>query len=230
MRGSRRASVALVVSVALHLLVLSLLVWRVAPPSEPALQPEQSVEIEIIEGPESPPHRAPTRRPEREKATRPEPPRKTAQAGPVPAPSPPSSSTPSPPVASGEPAPGPSASAPPAAQAPPAVEPGGPASSDAPRTPGNVPEAGDGVATSESGLVPAVPGTGKSQPNPYSAFSKGRTLHNGEGEEPDPNALAQMNAENAKRKVEGFLREDLGVARAQPGVVDSYFVGVGKTL
>lgn len=212
MRGARRASIALAVSVALHLLVLALFIRRVALPSEPAPQSNESVQVEIIEGPRSPPPRAPKRRPEREKAIPPEPPREIARAEPAPAPKPPS-----------PPAPSPSASEPPAGQ------PGGPAS-DAPRTPANMPEAGGGVATSEPGLVPAVPGTGASQPNPYSAFSKGRTLHNGEGEEPDPEALAQVNAERAKRKVEGFFREDLGIARAQPGVVDSYFMGVGKAL
>lgn len=52
--------------------------------------------------------------------------------------------------------------------------------------------------------------------------SRGRTIRNQPGEEPDPEALAAYQAEEAKARVEGWAEDTLAEARAQRGAVSPY--------
>ncbi len=81
------------------------------------------------------------------------------------------------------------------------------------------------------GIIPVIPGVdGTSQANPYASLSQGRTLRNGEGEAPDAQALAEMNGEKARRKVQAMAIDDLAAMRVRGGVVDSYFSDMRKVL
>ncbi|WPB80086.1 energy transducer TonB [Archangium violaceum] len=53
--------------------------------------------------------------------------------------------------------------------------------------------------------------------------SRGRTIRNLPGETPDPQALAEYQAEEAKARVEGWAADTLAEARAQRGAPSPYF-------
>jgi TonB family protein len=53
--------------------------------------------------------------------------------------------------------------------------------------------------------------------------SRGRTIRNLPGEAPDPKALAEYQAEEAKARVEGWAADTLAEARAQRGAPSPYF-------
>ncbi|MBN1210844.1 MAG: ferrichrome ABC transporter substrate-binding protein [Myxococcaceae bacterium] len=53
--------------------------------------------------------------------------------------------------------------------------------------------------------------------------SRGRTIRNLPGEAPDPEALAEYQAEEAKARVDGWAADTLAVARAQRGAPSPYF-------
>jgi hypothetical protein len=58
----------------------------------------------------------------------------------------------------------------------------------------------------------------------------GHLLRNGDGEEPDPRAVAEMQAEEAGRRVQGFVLDELAAARVRGGIVDPYFRRMTEAL
>lgn len=86
------------------------------------------------------------------------------------------------------------------------------------------------IAAQGPGLIPVIPGVGGSRANVFESQSRGRTIRNGEGEAPDAEALAEVNAEKARRKVQGFAIDALAAARVRGGIVDGYFGDMKKAL
>ena len=56
----------------------------------------------------------------------------------------------------------------------------------------------------------------------------GRTIRNVPGSEPDPKAIAQQQAEEAREKVDGWARDSLAEARAESGAPHPYFAQLRK--
>lgn len=207
MRSGRRASLALLGSVVLHLLVLGYLASRSVPAPPPAVPAEpHAFPIEIVElAPAPPPSPAPV------KAA----PKRPAR-----------------PVRREEPARSPSPAAPveaPPAEAPPAEV---AATSDAPRAEPSAPTAdeasspaaqGGGVAvSSQNGLFPVLPGVAGGP-------GKGRTIREGDPEL-DPKLQAARTAARVKQRVQEFIASELAASRVRGGAVDSYFGDLRKTL
>jgi len=227
MRASRRTAWALGASLALHALVLAWILTRHVPVEQPPAQ-TAPVDVEIVE-------RAQPATPSVKQPSRPE--RRISKREQAPAPKPPpEEKAPAPPsaIALGPeaPAPEPEAAPPPEGspeskelEGAPRAGPGG----DAPKREGGGDVEG-GVATTGPGIFPAIPGEHGSKANTNPGLSTGRLLTNGEGEEPDPAALAEMNAENARRRVQSFAEDDLAAGRVRNGIVDGYFVDVRKSL
>ncbi len=73
-------------------------------------------------------------------------------------------------------------------------------------------------------LFPTVPGVSGSGSRWVRTDSgRGRTIRNDPADQPDPDAVAAYQAEQAKSRVDGWINDDLATLRAQNGMVDRYF-------
>ncbi len=79
-------------------------------------------------------------------------------------------------------------------------------------------------------LVPGIQtwgGFSKPAPAPE---SHGQTVQNTPQERPDPQAVAALNAERVKRRVDTWIKDDVASLRVEKGLVDHYFGNLKKAL
>lgn len=99
-------------------------------------------------------------------------------------------------------------------------EPGAPQSDHAPVA--DAPRA----VTLQPSLGVVLPGLGTGERE----LSKGKTIVNGPGEEPDPVAMREYTEENIKRRLDEDLLNGAAAARMRSGLVDPYFTRLGASL
>lgn len=205
MRSGRRASLALLGSVVLHLLVLAYLASRSlpAPPPAPPAEPH-AFHIEIVELSPAPAP-APTPPPAPVKAAPKRPARPVRSEQPA---------TATPPAGPAETPPAEVAAASDSPKAEPSERAAEEASSPAAQ--------GGGAATSQNGLFPVLPGVAGGP-------GKGRTIREGDPEL-DPKLEAARTAARVKQRVQEFVASELAASRVQGGVVDTYFGDLRKSL
>lgn len=207
MRSRRRTALALLLSLIVHVAVLVGIFWLLRKPATERPKPPP-LRIVLV------PQKAP--------------PKKVAPPGAVKAPAATPKSSGSlaqaPATKPAAPAPKRLASAPPSERAP-AAKPATPATPEA-HAPSTPPVAS---APRELHLLPN-PAPFLAQGPSAGEESHGHTTHNSPDELPDPQAVAEVQAQEAKRKVDGWIGDELASARVENGLVDSYFSDMHREL
>jgi len=100
-------------------------------------------------------------------------------------------------------------------------------------TPNDAPVASAPLKDDSPRAIHLVPGIqswgGFSKPAP-APESHGQTVQNTPQERPDPQAVAALNAERVKRRVENWIKDDVASLRVEKGLVDRYFGDMKKAL
>ncbi|HLL54591.1 MAG TPA: TonB C-terminal domain-containing protein [Myxococcaceae bacterium] len=222
---NRRTALALLASLALHALAVLLIARWMKPAPAPEKPKTEPLRILVFSSPKPSPKPSVVPAPPKAPGTqaqalpKPSPPRAPARPPPAPAPVAPRPDEALAQGADREPAPAPTSSAPmtPApsavASAPVSEEKRG-SGPDSPRALKLLPDPAPFIATG-----PEQPGD-----------SRGRTIRNRPEELPDPAAVAAYEAEQAKARIDGWMRDELATLRVENGLVDSYFGDMRHSL
>jgi hypothetical protein len=223
---NRRTALALLASLALHALALLLIARWMKPVPAPEKPKAEPLRILVFSSPRPSPEPsvapAPPKAPAKQAEALPKPPPTRSPAGPPPAPAP-AAQRPDEALAQGperEPAPAPPSA--PAAPAPSAVASAPAPGSDERRATGPDSPRALKLLPDPTPFITAGP----EQPED----SRGRTIRNRPEDLPDPAAVAAYEAEQAKARVDGWMRDELATLRVENGLVDSYFGDMRHSL